>query len=184
LYRYPYYLVNSQKKELENEIRTSIKHLSALKDKDMDVKDVLLVLQKLEFNYILTKDCTKILSTSDLNRNLRGTLEYVCGHTYSELEYDFFKKLIDVLDGRKELPQIVEDFLESLEQSIKEKNEQRKSKINLLFQINIFLFFLVFILLFSIFLTPFYIEDIKTLLLGIAIVFPIIEFVLIIVLNK
>jgi hypothetical protein len=184
LYKYPFYLIGSKKTEMELEIKKSLKHLSALKDKDLTVKDILVILQKLEFNYILTDECKKILSMADINRNLRGTLEFICKNTYSELEYDFFKKLIDVLDTKKELSNIITEFLENVEQDIKEQNDQRKTKINLLFQINIFLFFLVFILIFGIFLTSIVLEQMHNILLIISFIFPIIEIVLIVVLNK
>jgi hypothetical protein len=183
-YKYPFYLINSKKKEVEFEIKNSLKHLSALRDKDLTVRDILLLLQKLEFNSILTIECKKVLSMSSINKNLRGTLEFICKNTYSELEYDFFKKLIDVIDNKKILSDVITEFLENVEQSIKSQNEQRKTKINLLFQVNIFLFFLIFILVFGVFLTSMFIPQMHSILLMIAIIFPIIEIILIIVLNK
>jgi len=183
-YRYPFYLINSKKTEVEFEIKNSLKHLSALRDKDLTVRDILLLLQKLEFNSILTIECKKVLSMSSINKNLRGTLEFICKNTYSELEYDFFKKLIDVIDNKKVLSDVITEFLENVEQSIRSQNEQRKTKINLLFQVNIFLFFLIFILVFGVFLTSIFIPQIHSILLMIAIIFPIIEIILIIVLNK
>ncbi len=183
-YRYPFYLINSKKTEVEFEIKNSLKHLSALRDKDLTVRDILLLLQKLEFNSILTIECKKVLSMSSINKNLRGTLEFICKNTYSELEYDFFKKLIDVIDNKKILSDVITEFLENVEQSIRSQNEQRKTKINLLFQVNIFLFFLIFILVFGVFLTSIFIPQIHSILLMIAIIFPIIEIILIIVLNK
>ena len=183
-YRYPFYLINSKKTEVEFEIKNSLKHLSALRDKDLTVRDILLLLQKLEFNSILTIECKKVLSMSSINKNLRGTLEFVCKNTYSELEYDFFKKLIDVIDNKKVLSDVITEFLENVEQSIRSQNEQRKTKINLLFQVNIFLFFLIFILVFGVFLTSMFIPQMHSILLMIAIIFPIIEIILIIVLNK
>lgn len=183
-YRYPFYLINSKKTEVEFEIKNSLKHLSALRDKDLTVRDILLLLQKLEFNSILTIECKKVLSMSSINKNLRGTLEFICKNTYSELEYDFFKKLIDVIDNKKVLSDVITEFLENVEQSIRSQNEQRKTKINLLFQVNIFLFFLIFILVFGVFLTSMFIPQMHSILLMIAIIFPIIEIILIIVLNK
>jgi archaellum biogenesis protein FlaJ (TadC family) len=184
LYKYPTFLLSSQRKKLDSELRYSINHLSALSDEDLSVKEVLLILQNLESNKILSKEAIKILSVSDFNRNLRSTLEYICNNTYSELEHDFFKNLIDVLDKKKKLKIVINDFLKTVQENMKEEKEQRKSKINLLFETNIFLFFLVIVLFFAIFLMPLYQEHIKTLLMFIAILFPIIEIIFVFLLNK
>jgi len=184
LYKYPQYIIASNKKQIENELEITIKHLSVLQDPKLTVKDVLVILQKIEGNEILAAQSKKILYLSDLNNNLKETLKYVCNNTYSEQEYSFFSKLIDVLDNKANLIDVINDYYLSAEQIRKEKEEQQRNRITLLFEINIFLFFLVFILVFSIFLMPTYKSAIRTILLTIAIIFPVIELILIIILNK
>ncbi|MFA5745499.1 MAG: type II secretion system F family protein [archaeon] len=184
LYKYPYYVINANKKELENELEISVKHLSVLQDPSLTVKDVLLLLQKIEKNKLLTEESKKILSLADLNKNLKETLKSVCNNTYSEQEYSFFSKLIEVLDKKADLFVVINDYLLSTEQIRKEKEEHQRNKITLLFEINVFLFFLIFILIFSVFLMPFYRDSIKNILFIIAIIFPIIELILIFILNK
>lgn len=184
LYKYPHYLINSNKRELEEELEISIKHLSVLQDSKMGVKDVLLLFQKIETNILLTSESKKILAMSDLNNNLKSTLKYICNNTYSEKEYDFFSKLIDVLDNKATLSKVISDYLESTEQLRKEREERKRSKITLLFEINIFLFLLIFILIFSVFLMPFYKDSIREILFVIAIAFPIMELILIFILHK
>lgn len=184
LYRYPHYLINSNKKELEEELETSIKHLSVLQDPKMSVKDVLLLFQKIETNRLLTDESKKILAMADLNNNLKATLKQICNSTYSEQEYDFFSKLVDVLDNKAALSKVISDYLDSTEHLRKEKEERKRSKITLLFEINIFLFFLIFILIFSVFLMPFYRDSIRNILFIIAIAFPVVELILIFILHK
>jgi Ca2+/Na+ antiporter len=184
LYRYPHYLINSNKKELEEELETSIKHLSVLQDPKMSVKDVLLLFQKIETNKLLTDESKKILAMADLNNNLKATLKQICNSTYSEQEYDFFSKLVDVLDNKAALSKVISDYLDSTEHLRKEKEERKRSKITLLFEINIFLFFLIFILIFSVFLMPFYRDSIRNILFIIAIAFPVVELILIFILHK
>ena len=184
LYRYPHYLINSNKKEIESELEVSIRHLSVLQDPKMSVKEILYLFQKIESNKILTEESKKILAMSDLNNNLKGTIKYICSNTYSEPEYNFFSKLIDVLDNKTTLSVVITDYLESTEQIRKEKDERKRSKITLLFEINIFLFFLIFILIFSVFLMPFYKDSIRSILFIIAIAFPIVEIILVLILHK
>jgi len=183
-YNYLKYILVSNKKEIEEELEKSIKHLSALKDSNLTVKDVLLLLQKIENNRILTAESKKILAMADLNKNLKETLRFICDNTYSEQEHTFFSKLVDVLDNKYKIEQVINDYFISTEQTLKEKEDHQRSRITLLFEINIFLFFLVFVLVFSVFLMPVYKESIKDILFVIAIVFPIIEIILIAILNK
>lgn len=184
LYKYPQYIVISNKKKIEEELETSVKHLSVLQDSSLTVKDVLLLLQKINNNQLLTEQSKKIIAMSDLNNNLKETLKYICDNTYSEQEYSFFSKLIEVLDKKSKLVDVINEYLISTEQTRKEKEEQQRSRITLLFEINIFLFFLIFMLVFSVFLMPVSKESIKEILFAIAIIFPIIEFILVIILNK
>lgn len=142
------------------------------------------MLQKIDHNQLLTEQSKKIIAMSDLNNNLKETLKYICDNTYSEQEYSFFSKLIEVLDKKSKLVDIINEYLISTEQTRKEKEEQQRSKITLLFEINIFLFFLIFILVFSVFLMPVSKESIKGILFAVAIIFPIIEFILVVILNK
>ena len=184
LYKYPYYLLDSKKKELNIEIERSVRHLSVLKDDRLTIKDILKILHNLEGNKILTIEIKKILTLSDLNNNLKATLLSAVNSTYSELEKKLFSKFIDVLDNKETLSKVVNDFLVNLEQSQKEYSEQKKSRINILFQTNVFLFFLIIIMLVSIFLIPLSQEVIRSTILFVSIVFPIIEFILILVLYK
>lgn len=184
LYNYPKFILLSNKKKIEEELETSIKHLSVLQDKNLTVKDVLYLLQKIDNNKILTVESKRILSMSDLNKNLKETLKYMCDNTYSEQEYSFLSKLIEVLDGKYKLDQVINEYFLSTEQTRKEKEEHQRSRITLLFEINIFLFFLIFVLIFSVFLMPIYRNSIKEILFAIAIIFPIIELILIIILSK
>jgi len=184
LYKYPQYIIDSNKKELEDELETSIKHLSVLQDPNLTVKDVLILFQKIENNKLLTEESKKILAMADLNNNLKETLIVICSNTYSEQEYSFFSKLIEVIDKKVNLSNVICEYLESTAQIRKEKEEQKRNRITLLFEINIFLFFLIFILIFSVFLMPYYRTAIKNILFIIAIVFPIVELILIIIMNK
>jgi ABC-type multidrug transport system fused ATPase/permease subunit len=184
LYKYPQYIVVSNKKKIEEELERSVKHLSVLQDSSLTVKDILFLLQKIDHNQLLTEQSKKIIAMSDLNNNLKETLKYICDNTYSEQEYSFFSKLIEVLDKKSKLVDIINEYLISTEQTRKEKEEQQRSKITLLFEINIFLFFLIFILVFSVFLMPVSKESIKGILFAVAIIFPIIEFILVVILNK
>ncbi len=184
LYNYPKFVVLSNKKRMEGELEASVRHLSALQDPKLGVKDVLLLLQEIDNNKLLTAESKKILAMADLNKNLIETLNYICDTTYSEQEHNFFLRLVDVLEGKAKLEKVINDYMTSTEQITKEKEEQKKSRITLLFEINIFLFFLVFILIFSIFLIPVYQTTIKDILFVISIVFPIMELILIFILNK
>lgn len=184
LYRYPRYLLKSNKNEIEQELENSVRHLSALQDPKMSVKDVLYLFQKIGSNKLLATESKKILAMSDLNNDLKGTLKQICDSTYSEQLYNFYSKLIEVLDNKKTLANIVSDYLESTDLLRKEKEERKRSKITLLFEINIFLFFLIFILIFSVFLMPYYKDSIKNILFVIAIAFPIVEIILILILHK
>ena len=184
LYKYPQYIVVSNKKKIEEELEKSVKHLSVLQDSSLTVKDILFLLQKIDHNQLLTEQSKKIIAMSDLNNNLKETLKYICDNTYSEQEYSFFSKLIEVLDKKSKLVDIINEYLISTEQTRKEKEEQQRSRITLLFEINIFLFFLIFILVFSVFLMPVSKESIKGILFAVAIIFPIIEFILVVILNK
>ncbi len=184
LYKYPYYLTMTKRQKLEKELQRSIKHLQVLKDPNMTVKDVLLLLQRLEFNDLLTKESKKILTMVNFNKNLRASLETVKNTTYSEIESDFFRKLINVIDKKESLQDALNEFLENVEQNIKEETEMRKTKTNLLFGVNLFLFLIVFILLSGTFFVSSNGVLLRQVLMGIAIAFPIIEIVLVIVLNK
>jgi archaellum biogenesis protein FlaJ (TadC family) len=184
LYNYPKYIVLSNKRQIEEELEISVKHLSALQDSNLTVKDILIILQKIDNNKILTYESKKILAMADLNKNLKETLKYVCDNTYSEQEHSFFLKLTDVLDGKSKLEQVITEYLTSTDQTRKEKEEQQRSRITLLFEVNIFLFFLIFVLIFSVFLMPLYRNSIKDILFAIAIAFPIVELILIMLLNK
>jgi hypothetical protein len=183
-YRYPYYLLNTKKKEFDFEIEKSISHLSVIADEKLSIIDVLNLLQNLEGNVLLSIETKAILTISNLNHNLRDTLNHVIKTTYSMLEKDFFEKLVLVYDKKANLSDILADFVEVVHQSKKEQNDERKSKVNLLFQISVFLFFFVIILLFVVFLVPFNQEYIKKMLYAIAIAFPIVEFILMIILYK
>jgi|GEM_PF-1046125 len=184
LCKYPYYILESKKKEIDFELENTIRHLSVLEDKALTIKDILNILQRLEDNKLLSDEAKKSISVSNLNLNLKDTLRQVIKETYSELEKNFFRRLIDVIENRDQIGKVVSEFLTSLEQLRKETSEQKKSSINLLFEVNIFLFFFVIILLSSIFLIPLEQETIRSLLMFIAIIFPIVEFVLVVILFK
>jgi len=183
-FRYPYYLLKIKKSEFDTEIEKSIKHLAVMSNKNTTLIDILNLLKNLEGNILLSKEAKTILTVSNLNHNLKDTFNHIIKTTYSKLEKDFFEKLILVNDGKANLVETLNAFIDSLYQSRKEQSEERKSKINLLFQVNSFLFFFVIILLFSIFLVPFNQDYIKQVLYAIAIIFPIVEFILIIILYK
>jgi archaellum biogenesis protein FlaJ (TadC family) len=184
LYKYPYFIVDSKRRKIDDEIGHSIKHLAVLNDENLTVKDILIFLTSLENNKLLTEESKKILSISNLNNNLKDTLKSVVNNTYSDLEKNLFRKLIDVLDNKEKLNDVINNFLIEYDKSKKEINEQKKSRINLLFQVNIFLFFLVILFLITIFVVNLDQKTIKDLLFFVAILFPIIEFLLIIVLYK
>jgi hypothetical protein len=183
-YKYPQYIIMAKRQKMEKEIQKSIKHLQALKDPEMTVKDVLLILQKIEYNDLLTKESKKVLSMSNLNQNLRNTLEYVGNRTYSEIESEFFRKLRNVLDKKESLQTVLDEFLQNVEQNIKEEKEQRKSKATLLFAVNVFLFLIVFVFLSGVFFVSLKGPMIRQILMAIAFIFPIIEIILIIILGK
>jgi len=182
--KFPYYLLESKRKEIDFEVENSIRHLSVLEDKSLTINDILNILLKLENNKLLSEEAKKILTLSKINSNIKDTLSQVIKETYSELEKNFFRRLIDVIDNKDQINKVVNEFLESLEQLRKEASEQKKSSINLLFEVNIFLFFFVIILLTSLFLISLDQQTIRSLLMFIAIVFPIIEFVLVVILFK
>ena len=182
--KYPYYVLESKKKEIDYELENSIRHLSVLEDKSLTIKDILNILLKLENNKLLSEEAQKILTLSSINSNIKDTLRQVIKETYSELEKNFFRRLIDVIDNKDQIGKVVNEFLESLEQLRKEASEQKKSSVNLLFEVNIFLFFFVIILLTSLFLISLDQQTIRSLLMFIAIVFPIVEFVLVVILFK
>ncbi len=184
LYRYPHYILDSKKKEIDFELENTIRHLSVLDDEVLTVKDILVLLSSFEQNKLLTKDAQKIINLSNLNLNLKDTLRQVVKETVSELEKNFFRKLIDVLDNKEKIGTVVTGFLDELEESRKVATEEKISRINLLFEVNVFLFFFVIVLLTSLFLVTLDQKTLKDLLMFIAIVFPIVEFVLIVILYK
>lgn len=184
LYRYPYYLLDSKKSKISEEFNKTIKHLSVLKDDKLTVHDVLNVFLNIEENYFLSKDAKKILLLESRTKNLKDTLKFVIGSSYSEVEKNFFRKLIDVIDKKENLNNVISDFLNNIEQSRKEISEQKKNRINLLFSIFIFLFF-IFLFVFLILLFVFSNNLLfKKILLIFAIVFSIVEVVMIFVLYK
>jgi len=184
LCKYPYYVLESKKKEIDYELENSIRHLSVLEDQSLTIKDILNILVKLEHNELLSEEAKKILTLSSINSNLKDTLRQVIKETYSELEKNFFRRLIDVIDNKDQIGKVVNEFLVSLEQLRKETSEQKKSSINLLFEVNIFLFFFVIILLTSLFLVSLDQQTIRSLFMFIAIIFPIVEFILVVILFK
>ncbi len=184
LYKYPYYLLDAIKKEIGDEFNRTIRHLSVLKDENLTIEDVLKVFENLENNDLLSKEAKKIMALTNYNHNLRDTFKSIISETYSEIEKNFFRKLIDVIDKKENLNQVVSDFLSSLEQSRREISEQKKSRINLLFLMYIFLFFLFIIILVILFFTFSDYLYLKDALLVFAIIFGIIEFILVIILYK
>jgi len=184
LYRYPHFILDSKKKEIDFELENTIRHLSVLDDEVLTVKDILILLSSFENNKLLTKDAKRIIAMSNLNMNLKDTLRQVVKETVSELEKSFFRKLIDVLDNKDNISRVVKEFLEDLEESRKEATEEKIARINLLFEVNIFLFFFVIVLLTSLFLVNLDQVTLKNLLMFIAIVFPIVEFILIVILYE
>jgi archaellum biogenesis protein FlaJ (TadC family) len=184
LYKFPYYILESKKKEIDVELENTIRHLSVLDDDALSVNDVLNILLKLENNELLTEEARRIITLSGINSNLKDTLRQAVKDTYSELEKNFFRKLIDVIDNKEKIGKVVSDFLITLEQSRKEASEEKKSRINLLFEVNIFLFFFIIILLTSLFLVTLDHNTLRSLLMFIAIIFPIVEFILIVILFK
>lgn len=184
LYKYPYYLLSTKKKKIDVEFNTTIRHLSVLKDEKLSITDVLNVFKNLENNDILSKEAIKIINMTKNNQSLRDTFKTIIYETYSEVEKNFFRKMIDVIDGKENLNQVVSDFLSALEQSRREISEQKKSSVNILFLMSIFLFFFFIIILVILFIT---LQDyfiLRDALLIFAIVFGILEFLLIILLYK
>ncbi|MFH0905866.1 MAG: type II secretion system F family protein [archaeon] len=184
LYRHPYFIVSGKKRELEIEIDNSIRHLSILQDSNLKIVEVLYLLSKLEDNNLFTNETTRIIGKINLTKNVKSVLEEVVDNTYSEIEREFFSKLIDVLNKKKLLKEVVSEFLITLDATRKEKSEQKKGKINLLFLLNIFLFFGVLIILITLFIVDKQTFAISKALFYISIIFPIIEFLLIIILNR
>jgi ABC-type multidrug transport system fused ATPase/permease subunit len=184
LYRYPYYLVDSKKSKISEEFSKTIKHLSVLKDEKLTVHDVLNVFLNIEENYFLSKDAKKILLLESKTKNLKDTLKSVISSSYSEVEKNFFRKLIDVIDKKENLNNVISEFLSYLEQSRKEVSEQKKNRINLLFSILIFLFF-IFLFVFLIILFAFSSHlFLKKIILIFAIIFSIVEVLMIFILYK
>lgn len=184
LFKYPYYLLDGIKKQISDEFDKTIRHLSVLRDEKLTINDVLNVFLNLENNEILSKEARKIISLTNYNHNLRDTFKSIISETYSEVEKNFFRKMIDVIDKKEELNQVVIDFLTSLEQSRREISEQKKSRVNLLFLMSIFLFFvfiIILVILFFSFSDYFFLKD---ALLIFAIIFGVIEFILIFILYK
>ncbi len=184
LYKYPYYLLDIKKKKIDEEFTRNIRHLSVLKDENLSIQDVLNIFKNLENNDLLSKEARKIISLTKQNHNLRDTFKAIISETYSEVEKNFFRKLISVIDKKEDLNQVVSDFLNSLEQSRKEISEQKKSRVNLLFLISIFLFFFFIIILILIFMTVTNLSLLKEMLMIFAIVFSIVEFILVLILFK
>jgi hypothetical protein len=184
LYKYPFYLLNSKKRKIDDEFKKTIRHLAVLRDDNLTITDVLNVFKNLETNFFLSKEAKKIISLTDYNHNLRDTFKSVINESFSEIEKNFFRKLIDVIDKKENLDHVVLEFLNNLEQSRREISEQKKSRVNLLFLVSIFLFFIfltILIILFVILSTSIYL---KQALLFFSIIFSVIEFVLVIILYK
>lgn len=184
LFKYPFYLLNIKKKKVDEEFTRTIRHLSVLKDEDLSIYDVLKVFENLEGNEILSKEAKKIMLVSKKNTSLKDTFKSIINETYSEIEKSFFRKMIKVIDKKEDLNQVVFEFLTSLEQSRKEKSEQKKSKINLLFLMSVFLFFSFIIVLILIFMTITDLYLLRNMLFIFGIIFTIIEFILILLLIK
>ncbi len=184
LFKYPFFILNKIKKEIGSEFQRSIKHLSVLRDENLTIKDVLNVFENLENNELLSKEAKKIIALNKRNHNLKDTFKSIISETYSEVEKNFFRKLIEVIDKKEDLNQVILDFLTSLEQSKRELSEQKKSRINILFLMSIFLFFffIVILIIFFITFTDYFL--LKESLLIFSIIFAVIEFILIGILYK
>ncbi|NCP72016.1 hypothetical protein GW835_01320 [archaeon] len=184
LFKYPFFILNNIKKEIGSEFQRSIKHLSVLRDENLTIKDVLNVFENLENNDILSREAKKIIALNKRNHNLKDTFKSIISETYSEVEKNFFRKLIEVIDQKEDLNQVILDFLTNLEQSKRELSEQKKSRINILFLMSIFLFFffIVILIIFFITFTDYFL--LKESLLIFSIIFAVIEFVLIGILYK
>jgi hypothetical protein len=153
LFKYPFFILNNIKKEIGSEFQRSIKHLSVLRDENLTIKDVLNVFENLENNDILSREAKKIIALNKRNHNLKNTFKSIISETYSEVEKNFFRKLIEVIDQKEDLNQVILDFLTNLEQSKRELSEQKKSRINILFLMSIFLFFFFIVILIIFFIT-------------------------------
>jgi hypothetical protein len=184
LFKYPFFILNKIKKEIGSEFQRSIKHLSVLRDENLTIKDVLNVFENLENNELLSREAKKIIALNKRNHNLKDTFKSIISETYSEVEKNFFRKLIEVIDKKEDLNQVILDFLTSLEQSKRELSEQKKSRINILFLMSIFLFFffIVILIIFFITFTDYFL--LKESLLIFSIIFAVIEFILIGILYK
>lgn len=184
LYKYPYYILENIKKQINQEFDKTIRHLYVLRDDNLTVHDVLNVFLNLEQNSIFSKQIKKILFLEKNNHKLKDIFKSIVDGSYSEIEKLFFRKLIEVIDGKENINNVISEFLISLEQSRKEISEQKKSRINLLFLMSIFLFLTAIIILIIIL---FIIKDLvllKSILLTFAIIFSIVEFVIIFILYK
>ncbi|MDD3975924.1 MAG: type II secretion system F family protein [Candidatus ainarchaeum sp.] len=185
LFKFPYYLLDIKKTELDIEFENSLKHLSVICDNKLSVLDVLRIIISIEDNYLISENTKKIITNSIDDLNLKNSLLYISENTFSEIEKFFLIKLVDVLDKKDNLEDVVLNYLNEIESSRKELSEQRKSKINILFQVNIFIFLIIIILLIIVFIVPITNQTIRQLLGFIAIILPIIEFILILILyNK
>ncbi|MDD4049892.1 MAG: type II secretion system F family protein [Candidatus ainarchaeum sp.] len=184
LFKYPFFILNKIKKKIGSEFQRSIKHLSVLRDENLTIKDVLNVFENLENNELLSREAKKIIALNKRNHNLKDTFKSIISETYSEVEKNFFRKLIEVIDKKEDLNQVILDFLTSLEQSKRELSEQKKSRINILFLMSIFLFFffIVILIIFFITFTDYFL--LKESLLIFSIIFAVIEFILIGILYK
>ena len=120
LYRFPYYLLDIKKNELDLEFENSIKHLSVLSDNKLSVIDILKIINSIEGNYLISENTKKILSNTTLNNvNLKNKLLYISENSFSEIEKNFFLKLIDVIDKKEDLESVVGNFFNEIENSRK-----------------------------------------------------------------
>lgn len=184
LLKYPYYILNLKKLKIKEELSRNIIHLSTLKDEKLKIEDVINLFKNLEDNDVLTKEAKKIINLKKESHNLKDIFKIIINQTYSEIEKVFFRKMIKVIDKEEDLNKVIFEFLSSLEQSRKEINEQKKTRVNLLFSISFFLFFCFLIILILIFMTIDNPYVLKEFLFIFGIVFSIIEFVIILVLFK
>ena len=68
-----------------------------------NVYEVLKLISSIEGNYLILEDTKKIISNLSITQNnLRSNLLLLSKNTFSEVEKNFFLKLIDVLDGEEQ----------------------------------------------------------------------------------